>query len=131
MTDQPSVHAWLHAQLAGGAFHHRDHLRLTWLVIDQHGPDQAGNVVAGLLRQAAQLHGQADRYHDTMTRFWVRLVVHVRERRPDLADLEAAIAELPFLLDKELPFRHWTRAAMLSAEARQGWLEPDVLPLAL
>ena len=66
-----------------------------------------------------------------MTHFWVRLVVHVRERRPDLADLEAAIGELPFLLDKDLPFRHWTRGTMLSAGARQGWLEPDVLPLAL
>jgi hypothetical protein len=131
MTSQLSVHAWLHAQLATGEFHHRDHLRLTWLVIDRYGPQQAPGVVADLLRQVAAAHGQSDRYHETMTQFWVRLVVHVRERRPDLPDVDAAIAALPVLLDQGLPFRHWSRDAMFSPPARLAWMEPDLVPLSL
>ena len=131
MTEQPSVHAWLHARLAAGDFHHRDHLRLAWMLIDEHGPERAGDALCDLLRQAAAAHGRPERYHETMTRFWLRLVVHVRDRRPELSDVDAAVVALPLLLDKELPLRHWSRSAMATEEARQRWLEPDVLPLAL
>jgi hypothetical protein len=131
MTDQPFVHAWLRAKLAAGDFHHRDHLRLAWMLLDEHGPERAGDVLAGLLRDVAEAHGQPERYHETLTRFWLQVVIHVRERRPDLADLDAAASALPLLLDKDLPFRHWSRPAMATEAARRGWLEPDLAPLAL
>lgn len=131
MTDQPSVHAWLQARLAGGQFHHRDHLELTWLAIAEYGPEHAGEVVAGLLRRVAAAHGRPERYHETLTRFWVRVVVHVRERPPDLLTVDAAIRAFPHLLEQELPFRHWSRPAMAGDEARLCWLEPDLAPLSL
>ncbi len=131
MTDQSSVHAWLHGKLAAGDFHHHDHLRLAWMLIDHHGPERAGDVLAALLRHVAEAHGRPERYHETLTRFWLRIVVHVRDRRPELADLDAAISALPILLDKDLPFRHWSRSAMASEVARRRWLEPDLVPLAL
>jgi hypothetical protein len=35
----------------------------------------------------------------------------------------------PHLLDKQLPFRHCSREAMFSSEARARWVEPDLRPL--
>ncbi|MBO0682508.1 MAG: hypothetical protein J2P45_05060 [Candidatus Dormibacteraeota bacterium] len=131
MTDQPSVHAWLRARLAQREFHHRDHLELTWLAIAQHGAERAGDVVTALLPQVAAAHGRPERYHETLTRFWVRLLVHVRERRPDLLKIDAAIQAFPLLLDQELPFRHWSRPAMAGDQARMAWVEPDLVPLSL
>jgi hypothetical protein len=31
--------------------------------------------------------------------------------------------------DRELPLRHYTKALLMSSEARFGWVEPDLLPL--
>ncbi len=71
----------------------------------------------------------AARYHDTITRFWVRLVAHAITSRPELQDFDAFLAAYPILLDPTLPFRHWRREAMFTPEARAEWREPDLLPL--
>jgi hypothetical protein len=46
-------------------------------------------------------------------------------RHPTLAFDDLLAAE-PHLLDKTLPYRHWSRERMGSEEARQQWVEPDV-----
>lgn len=72
-------------------------------------------------------------YHETITRFYVRVVCHY------VAELEAETghdwaARVNRLLArygaKDLPLRHYTRDRLMSAEARFGWVEPDRLPLA-
>jgi len=35
------------------------------------------------------------------------------------------------LLDKGLPMRHWSRAAMFGPEARVRWVDPDLVPLTI
>jgi hypothetical protein len=50
-----------------------------------------------------------NRYHDTLTRFWVRLVGHVMENAPYAGSIDGLLARFPFLLDKSLPYRHWKR----------------------
>jgi len=60
-----------------------------------------------------------------MTRFWVRVVGMGIDRYPALAfdDLLAAEAHL---LDKSLPYRHWSRERIGSDDARREWVEPDL-----
>jgi hypothetical protein len=36
---------------------------------------------------------------------------------------------VPFLLDKGLPQRHWSRTVMFGPAARTQWVEPDLAPL--
>lgn len=93
------------------------------------GFDAAGDVVAKILNEVAAAHGDASRYHETLTRFWIWVIVFLRRRHPVLPDLDAAIESFPHLLDKDLPLRHWSSATMWSPGARHQWTEPDLAPL--
>jgi hypothetical protein len=129
LSDDEFLRAFFSAELANSDFHHRDHLRLTWLVVRGHGLAEAETRIAQGIQRFAATHGHAVRYHDTMTRFWVRLVAHAVASRQEIEDFETFLEAYPMLLDPTLPFRHWRREAMFTPEARAGWREPDLVPL--
>lgn len=130
MTDDEFVTAFLSGAIASASFHHRDHLRLAWCLVRQSGVEAASRTIADSIRAFATRHGQAEKYHETLTRFWVRLVHHAIAARPEVATFHQFLAAFPLLLEKDLPYRHWSRAVMQSQEARARWVEPDlrVLP---
>ena len=123
--DEQFFAAFTAGQIANYDFHHRDHLRLAWIQIRRLGLPRASEAVTAAIQQFAARHGHGDRYHETMTRFWLRVVGMGITRHPTLAFDELLAAE-PHLLDKNLPYGHWSRERMGSAEARQRWVEPDV-----
>ena len=106
---------------------HREHVRLAWLVIRDEGPDEGGDRVARILRHLAELHGEGDRYHETLTRFWIRLVAHAIEVELGIDDFDAFVDRFPLLLDGSIVKRHWSAEAL--ASARAAWVEPDVVAL--
>jgi hypothetical protein len=61
------------------------------------------------LRGKAAAAGHPEKYHHTVTVFWMRQVAA--------------------LLDKDLPLDYYTRERLFSDDARHGWIEPDVRPL--
>jgi hypothetical protein len=124
-SDQEFLTAFEAGQIANQDFHNRDHLRLAWIQIRRVGLERASDAVVSGIRRFAAQHGHGDRYHETMTRFWVRVVGMGNNRHPTLAFDELLAAE-PHLLDKSLPYRHWSRERMGSSEARQKWVEPDI-----
>lgn len=129
MTDDEFVKAFQSGSLPPTQFHHRDHLRLAWLLTRQMGAEAATVRVAAGIQEFAARHGHADKYHDTLTRFWVRIVGHLVAARPDVGHFDAFLATFPQLLDKDLPYRHWRRETMGSTAARAGWVDPDLLAL--
>jgi hypothetical protein len=129
MTDDEFVTAFLTGKLPPTQFHHRDHLRLTWVLVRLTGVEAAMKRVTSGIRYFASQHGQAEKYHETMTRFWVLLVGHMVATRPDIATFDDFLTAFPMLLDKDLPYRHWRRETMLSPDARARWVEPDILAL--
>ncbi len=131
MTDDEFVQAFLTGTLPPTQFHHRDHLRLTWVLVRLTGVEEATKRITSGIRYFATLHGQAEKYHETMTRFWVRVVGHAVAARPDITTFEDFLAAFPLLLEKDLPYRHWRRETMLSPDARAHWVEPDLLALPL
>jgi hypothetical protein len=126
--DEAFVAAFHSHQLSNQGFHHRDHLRLAWVQIRRLGLEQASEAVTSGIRNFAAQHGSAERYNDTMTRFWLRLVGVGIRRHPDLSFDELLAAE-PHLLDKNLPFRHWSSERMNRDDAKQHWIEPDLRPM--
>jgi len=126
--DEALVASFHAHQLSNQGFHHRDHLRLAWVQIRRLGLDEASEVVTTGIRRFAAHHGGIERYNDTMTRFWLRLVNLGISRHPELIFDELLAAE-PHLLDKNLPFRHWSRERMKRDDAKQRWVEPDLLPI--
>jgi len=124
--DEQFLAAFEAEKIANQDFHHRDHLRLAWIQIRRLGQERASDTVAGAIRRFAVHHGHADRYQETMTRFWVRVVGMGITRHPTLAFDDLLVAE-PHLLDKNLPYRHWSRERMGSDEAKRQWTEPDLI----
>lgn len=129
MTDDEFLHAFFSLHLPSSGFHHRDHLRLTWLVVRRHGAEAAAEMVGGGIRRFADAHGHGGRYHETLTAFWVRVVAHAIDDRPEIDDFDAFLRAFPLLLDTGLPLRHWSRDALFGMDARAAWRAPDVVPL--
>lgn len=129
MTDEEFVRAFVNDAIPHERFHHRDHLRLAWFLTRQLGSVEAARAISSGIRRFAARHGHAAKYHETMTLFWVRIVGHLVQNRPDIADFEMFLATFPMLLDKDLPYRHWRRETMGSATARSQWVEPDLCAL--
>ena len=126
--DEAFVAAFHAHQLSNEGFHHRDHLRLAWVQIRRLGLEQAAEVVTNGIRRFASHHGSAERYNDTMTRFWLRVVAIGIRRHPEVTFDELLAAE-PHLLDKNLPFGHWSRERMNRDDAKHRWIEPDLRPM--
>jgi hypothetical protein len=129
MNDGDFLRAFLRGWPSEERFGHYENLRLAWLVIDRHGPEPAAEIVGDGLRRMAAAQGKAALYNETMTRFWIRLIAHVRDAEQPLTSIDDAIEHAPFLTDKTLPLRHWSRTAMFGPEGRARWVEPDIARL--
>jgi len=124
MTDVEFLDAFESGALSTAQFHHRDHLRLAWLQVDRLGLEGAAAAVSAGIRGFAAEHGLDRLYHETLTRFWVRIVAHAAA-----PTFEETLNRHPLLLDKGLPLRHWSREVLFGDAARAAWVEPDLAPL--
>jgi hypothetical protein len=129
MNEDGFLHALHECSVSPDAFHHRDHLHVTWLLIRRHDLEAARGIVADGIRALAARHGAPGKYHETMTRFWVHVIGHLIQTRPDLDEFAAFMHAFPKLLDAGLPYRHWQRQTIGGAAARSSWVAPDLLPL--
>ena len=68
-------------------------------------------------------------YHDTITVLFMRLVARYLRDRPDSPPLVEAVEKLAADCDMRWPLRYYSPERLWSAEARAGWVEPDVRPL--
>lgn len=128
MDDETFLRAFLRGWPADERFGHYEHLRIAWLVIDRHGPDLAAEIVGDRLRRMAIAKGVAPLYNETVTRFWIRLLAHVRDAT-GATTVDEAIERVPFLADKNVALRHWSRTSLFGPEARVTWIEPDLAAL--
>jgi hypothetical protein len=110
--------------LREGSFGHREHLHMTWSYLRR----GEGDRVLPFLRHVTESHGETEKLNVTMTRFWVEATAQAIDQS-GAEDFPQLLACVPHLLEKDLPFRHWSREAMFSPQARAGWLDPDLRPL--
>src|SRR5207245_721077 len=83
-----------------------------------HSRIEAESMVAREIRRFAVANGASNRYHDTLTRFWVRVMGHAIENAPEARSIDDLLARSPYLLDKSLPYRHWRAETFNSDQAR-------------
>src|SRR5205807_7750193 len=118
MDDGEFLRLFHNGNLSGEEFRHRGHLRLAWLVLSKRSRIEAESMVARVIRRFAVANGASNRYHDTLTRFWVRVVGHAMENAPEARSIDELLARFPFLLEKGLPFKHWRGETFNSDRAR-------------
>jgi hypothetical protein len=108
---------------------HAAHLVLALVYARQYAPDPAEPFRHALRHYLQRRAGDTRAYHETITRAWMHLVLAFCREHAEL-DLPAAartlVARHPskYALDA-----HYTRARLLSDDARVHWLEPDLAPL--
>src|SRR5207245_10038007 len=100
-----------YCNLLGEDFLHCGHLRLAWLVLSRHSRIEAESIIAREIQLFAVANGASNRYHDTLTRFWVRLVGHAMENAPEARSIDELLARFPFVLEKGLRFKQWREEA--------------------
>lgn len=105
-------------------FHHREHLAVSVAYL------YASGYLGALERMRATLkrfidHHRLKGYHETLTRFWMEQVDRRLDRTLSLAESVRQIQEQ--LGDKGLVYRYFSREALNSAAAKEGWIEPDHL----
>jgi len=106
-------------------FRHRDHLRFAHHCLLRDGWPFALDAVSEQIARFARHHGQAQKFHATMTECWVRLVAGALAGEPRDCSFEQLVARHPQLLDKSLPLRYYSRERLFGEAARVRWLEPD------
>ena len=108
---------------------HADHVRIAVRYLQQYGPELAlERLVAGLTRFAAA-KGHPDKFHYTLTRAWLELIVLAHERHPQARTAAELLGACPALLDARTIRRFYSAAVLATEGARLGWVGPDVSPL--
>jgi hypothetical protein len=81
---------------------HAAHLRVAWVYLAEASTvDQALACMSATLRRFAASVGEAEKYSDAITTFWMYQIAAIRAVMPD-ADLDAVLRAYPRLLDKNL-----------------------------
>lgn len=120
--------------LPHGEWTHRAHLTVALWYATHHPPAEALDLVREGILRLNDAHGVPTTptrgYHETITRFYMHVIgrhIGERDHGGDWAERANRIVER--LGSRELPLRHYSEARLKSAEARAGWMEPDLLPL--
>lgn len=109
--------------LSATEFHHRDHLTVAAVYL------YASELASALKKMRSSLcrfvaHHGGSRYHETMTCFWMMQVEKHLDRSLCLAEaVERVHGALP---DKGLVNTYYSQGLLHSAEAKAGWVEPDL-----
>lgn len=118
MTDAEFLRAFEDTTLE--PFHHRDHLRVTFLYLRQFGESGTRERLGPAIFRYAAARNGSEKYHETITQAWIHLVSAAQAD-----DFESMLAAHPHLLDKNLLNRYYSPELLQSSEARQRWIEPD------
>jgi hypothetical protein len=129
LTDLEFARKFEACELPNDCFHHTDHIRLAWIYLQRYGELEARRHIAGAIRKFATQHGHNDKYHETITVAWLRLVASGMARIPSDATFVDLTIAVPELLDKRTIEKFYSAAVLSSEEARKFWVEPDLQPL--
>jgi hypothetical protein len=81
MTDVELTRALERGEIANENFHHLSHLHVAWVYLaESSSVQQAANKMRDTLRRFAVGAGKPQKYHETITLFWVHLLSRLRAR---------------------------------------------------
>src|SRR5215813_8520772 len=110
-------------------FTHADHLRLAWIYVRDAGPESAEARIVETIRRFARSLDHPEKFHETMTRGWLRLVAVAEAATPGLDDFDEFLAAHVWLLNRQALAPFYSHDLMRSDAARLGFVPPDRRPL--
>ena len=118
-----------------GCWNHREHLTVAVWYLRRLPPEKAIDRMRLGIRRFNTRHGvqvtQESGYHETLTVFLVRKISMILKRLDPNAPLPAVIEQVCRKLSdwRAVVREHYSRARIMSWEARRGWMEPDLKPV--
>jgi hypothetical protein len=110
-------------------FHHASHLHVAWVYLTESSSvHQAARKMRDTLRRFAAAAGEPEKYHETITLFWVQLLSRAHAGSCGQR-LEDVVHANPQFLEKNFPLAYYSAQRLFSDEARTSWVEPDLKPL--
>ena len=129
MTDVELTRALERGEIANEDFHHCSHLHVAWVYLSESScVDEAASKMRRTLRRFAASAGKAEKYHETITLFWVHFLARMRTVRSG-ESLERMVEANPQLLEKNFSLAYYSSKRLFSDTARMSWVEPDLKPL--
>jgi hypothetical protein len=128
------VAGFMDSTLPHAEWTHRAHLTVAlWYATHHEAAEALDRVRDGILRLNAA-HGVPTTptrgYHETITRFYVHVVGRFVEHEGREGDWAERVNRLLTRYGhRDLPLRYYSEARLKSAEARAGWVEPDLRAL--
>lgn len=109
-------------------FGHREHLLLAWKYLRLGDLETAQHWMCQAIRHISTSHGTPDKYHETLTVAWTRIVA-AHTQASGRSTFDEFLIDYPDLLDRHLPERHYSKELLWSEHARRCWAEPDTQPI--
>ena len=130
MTALELTRAFERGDIRNASFHHASHLQVAWIYLcESASVEEACQKMAATLRRFATAAGKPEKYHETITQFWIRLLAMLRESAGG-SNLDTILRTNPRLLEKDLTLDYYSAETLWSDCARITWTEPDLKPLA-
>jgi hypothetical protein len=131
MTDIELTRALERGEIENEDFQHVSHLHVAWVYLSESvSPNEVADKMRKTLRQFAASMGKLEKYHETITLFWIFLLADAHATASSRT-LEEIVHANPRLLEKDFPLTYYSRERLFSQCARSSWLEPDLKPLSL
>ena len=108
---------------------HRAHLKISVWYLSRFTLTEGTRRISENLIRFINHHGLKG-YNETITLFWIKLIgrfLESADRSRSITDVANDLAER--FDNSQLIFDYYSRARLLSEEARIGWVEPDLNPL--
>lgn len=125
MSDDAFVTAFETCELPGEMFRHPEHVRLTFIYLRRHGFDGARMRISEGIRRYALHNGAAQKYHETITIAWLRIVQDAMAKISDGAGFEDMLTAFPELLNKGALLEFYSSELLATDRARVAFVEPD------
>jgi hypothetical protein len=117
-------------ELSPASFDHKAHLKLAYVHLATHGPDNAVATFRGSLQRFLS-HHQIDpaKFHETLTQAWLQAVWYFMQRYGDTANSDAFLARSQVLHDPKVMLTHYSSELLFSDEARRQFVVPNLDPI--
>lgn len=127
------VHGFESCATPDSEFDHRAHLTVALSYLHLYEltiPEATKRMRTGLYRFLDHHGHDRQKYHETITLFWIKLVQSFLER----TDASRRVADLANEMNdlygnSQFIYNYYSKERLSSDEARRGWIEPDVKPL--
>lgn len=128
LSDEEFLSQFIRCELNPADFSHEAHLRLAWIDVRKYGLEQGEKKIQTQLKAFVEFVGAKDKYNATVTIAAMRVVYHFMQKST-AENFKDFIAESPRLKNnfKELLDCHYSFDIFNSAEAKTGFLEPDLV----